>query len=573
MDTQVAEQFWNIVTDALVLITGALVLGIVFERLRQFAILGYLVAGTLLGPNMLGWVESEMEVLRAMAEIGVALLLFAIGLEFSLKRLIRIGPVGLGGGTIQVALTCGLGALAGMAMGVGGKAGIAIGAIAALSSTACVIRMLLDRAAIESGYGRGAVGILLLQDVAVVPLVLAVTLLGGEGSIGSMLWTLGRAIGGIFGLIVAFRLLSYYVLSRVFDTSTVARNRELSILLAVVTAVGAAWAAHALDLSPALGAFVAGIMLAETPFAVQVRSDIGALKTLFVTLFFASVGMLGNPGWIAAHWVAVFGVVGLIVAGKAALIALIGLIFRVRPRDAVAMGVCLAQVGEFSFLLAELSFRGGVFDEYLFRLMVSATLVTLLLTPYLVAGAPHLGGWAARRLLSGVADAQTQAHRAAHDDVHARPMHGHVVMIGFGPSGVRAAEVMRDRGVPVLVIDLHPINTRLAQEMGFTAQVGDATSPDVLDHAHVSDAVAVAIMIPEHRVVEQLIHHVKTLAPHVPIVARCRYHRFAHDIEQAGARAVLDEEELVGRRVGREVTRWLRYRHAHEGGDSGAFES
>ena len=273
--------FWTILSQVLVLLSVALVLGVVFERLRQSAILGYLVAGVVLGPATLGWVETE-EVVGDIAELGVSLLLFAVGLEFSLKRLWRIGPVGLGGGTLQVLLTGAVAAIVCLALGMSGGTAVALGAMISFSSTACVLRILVDRTRIDSVYGRNALGILLLQDIAVVPLVLLVTMLASSsgGDFGQLLLAMGRSLIVFVGLTGGFWVISNYVLPHLMRASLLARNRELPILLAMVVALGSAWAAHAFGLSPALGAFVAGMVLAESPFALQIRSDIGALRTL-----------------------------------------------------------------------------------------------------------------------------------------------------------------------------------------------------------------------------------------------------------------------------------------------------
>ncbi|MBI3092451.1 MAG: cation:proton antiporter [Candidatus Tectomicrobia bacterium] len=361
---------WTYLTDYLVVLAAALLLGVVFERLRQNAILGYLLAGMLLGPRALNLVHGE-EVVRGLAELGVALLLFAIGLEFSLRRLLRLGRIGLGGGTLQLLLTGGAAAAVGWAVGMAPTPTIAVAAMVSLSSTACVLRVLLDRAEIDSVHGRGALGILLLQDVAVVPLVLLISILGGATSAAGVPAVVGRALLLIVGLAGAFYLTSTYLLPRLFGTTVLSRNRELLILLAAILALGSAWAAHRLGLSPAVGAFFAGVLLAESPFALQIRADVGALRTLFATLFFASLGMVAHPGWLLEHWRLVAGLAGAIVVGKALLAAGVAVLLRYPLRHAMAMGLCLAQVGEFSFVMAEEAVERGVIADDTFLLFVS----------------------------------------------------------------------------------------------------------------------------------------------------------------------------------------------------------
>jgi len=309
---------WTALLDVLILLLAAMLLGSLCERLKQSALLGYLLAGTLLGPNALDWMPNHTAV-ATIAELGIALLLFTIGLEFSWRRLRSIGPIALGGGTVQVLLTSVLAAGVCLMLGLGGRAALAFGAMIALSSTACVVRLLVSRAEIDGVYGRNALGILLLQDIAVVPLVLVVTALGSKnsGSVAQVGLEMGRAVVVAAVLVGALFLLLNYLVPLLLNTEQAARNRDLPILLAIVTGVGTAWVSHTLGLSPVLGAFIAGLLLAESPFATQIRADIASVRTLFVTLFFSSIGMLCNPAWVLEHWATVAGVIAVIVFGKA----------------------------------------------------------------------------------------------------------------------------------------------------------------------------------------------------------------------------------------------------------------
>lgn len=266
---------WNALFDILMLLITALVLGVVCVRFRQSPLLGYLAAGTLLGPNALQFISNEREV-TAMAELGVALLLFTIGLEFSWQRLRHLGVAALGGGTAQVFVTLALGATAASLLGISFRGAIAMGAVVALSSTATVLRTLVSRTEIDSLHGRYALGILLIQDIAVVPLVLLVTVLVGQGSPLQVSTEILKTFAWAMTLFIGFYLLFTLVVPRILRIDSLHRNRELPILLAIVTGLGSAWGSHKLGLSPALGAFVAGMLLAESPFATQIRADIGS---------------------------------------------------------------------------------------------------------------------------------------------------------------------------------------------------------------------------------------------------------------------------------------------------------
>ena len=542
---------WQTLAGVLILLGTATVLGAVFERLRQSAILGYLLAGTLVGPNALNLVHSERAV-PMLAELGVALLLFTIGLEFSWRRLREIGRTALALGLMQIGFTIALGWL--VAQGVAGfswQAGAVVGAILALSSTACVLRVLVDRAELDSVHGRLALAVLLLQDLAVVVLVLGVPMLGGDMSLSEAARALLRAVGLIAALMGGFYLLSRYVVARLLRSSALVRNRELPVLAAVVIALGAAWAAHAMHLSPILGAFVAGMLLGESPFAVQVRSDVAALRSLFVTMFFVSIGMLGDPVWAAQHIGPVMLVVGGIVIGKTLVIALAGKLVRLSWGHALATGICLAQVGEFSFVLAAEGLSAKVIDAELFKLLVTGTIITLIVTPYLVALAP----WLSMRL-SGLA---AQQSGISHDE-HALPglpEKNHVVVIGYGPAGQQVARVLQRAQVPTAVIELNPRSAALAEQAGLPVQVGDARAVELLERVRVGSARGVVVTVPSRHASVQVIQQIRAMAPWMRIIARGRYHVFIEQISAAGAGIVIDEEESVGRRLGAAVLPWI----------------
>jgi len=536
---------WTALLDILVLLLAATLLGALCERLKQNAILGFLIAGTLLGPNSLNLIPSHNAV-AAFAELGVALLLFTIGLEFSWRRLRTIGRIALAGGTVQVGLTCALASAVCLALGLDAGSAFAIAAMVALSSTACVLRLLVSRAEIDSVYGRNALGILLLQDIAVVPLVLIVTALGGEGPASAIQIgvELGRAAGLAALLAATLFVLLNYVVPSLLRAKEAVRNRDLPILLAMVTAVGAAWVSHKLGLSPALGAFIAGLLLSESPFATQIRADITPLRALFVTLFFSSIGMLGNPAWLLDHWAQVAAVVMAIVFGKAIVIAGVARLFGSEPGHAVATGICLAQVGEFSFVLAEAALQGKLISGDLFELIVAATIGSLFLTPLLVALAP--------RLAIAVSRLSMRVPRTMHDDADpSRPsdakLRGHIVIAGFGPAGQRVAESLLRRYRPLLVvIELNARNADLARTYGLRAYLGDATRSEVLEHVRVGQASAVVVTLPNPAAARHVIEQVRSLSPQTPIVARARYHIYRWELILAGAAVVVDEEEEVG---------------------------
>jgi len=323
------------------------------------------------------------------------------------------------------------------------------------------------------------------------------------------------------------------------------------VLLAVILALGCAWAAHQLGLSPALGAFAGGVLLAASPFATQIRADVRPLGTVLVTLFFAAIGMFGDPAWLLLNLPLVCGVVLALALGKAALVAALARASGLSLGHAVATGMCLAQIGEFSFVLATIAQTPvdgvALMQPSTFRVMVSATILSLLLTPYLIAAAPRVGSWIARAFASA-------APAAPRGDSPAGATRDSILIIGFGPAGQRVAEGLLSRTqTGIVVVDLNQKNVELATSYGLGGVWGDATQNEVLEHAGVLRARVVVIALPDHNATRQLITLVRDLTQDAKIIVRCRYHFRHWELLAAGAHEVVDEEDRVGRELARRV--------------------
>ena len=536
---------WSILIDLTLLLSAALVAGALCERFRQSAIVGYLLAGMLLGPNALEVISNSEEV-EFLAELGVALLLFAIGLEFSLRRLRAMGLVSLGGGAMQVVATAALGAGCAFALGLPGREALVIGAMLALSSTACVLRVLQSRAELESVHGTQALGILLMQDLAVIPLVLLVTVLVEEGPDGSVALNLGKAL--LLGAVAAGALyvVFTFVIPKVLRIGSVNTSRELPTLTAIVSALGAILLAHKAGLSPGLGAFIAGIMLGGSSFAAQVRADVSGLRTLFVTVFFSSIGALGDPAWMLANWQILLPTVIAIVVCKSAVTWGSLRLFGAGAVSALAAGICIAQIGEFSFIMAEIA-RGTLLTDHVFQLLVSSTVLTMLITPYLVAAAAKVAGGLRRARGAALS---TPSSRASPPNL--------VLVIGFGPAGRVVAERVREGGGHVVILDLNRRGVADARRLGFTAFLGDGQHEDILLHAGVRDAMAVVVTVPEPAVAVGIVRLLRIVAPGSVIVARSRYNRYYSEFVNAGAHVAHDEETQVGTQLSASVLEVLR---------------
>ncbi len=566
---------WGALWDILVLLAMALLLGTLAERLGQSVIVGYLIAGTLVGPNVLGWIPTQRELFN-IAELGVALLLFAIGLEFSPRRLLSLGRISLKTGPLQVVLTAVLGFGVAAVCGLDTREALVVGMMVAVSSTACVLRLLTDRAEIDSEHGRTALGILLIQDAAVIPMMLLVSVMATGGTWGLIVGKLTLALILATVIIGLFYVLFNIVAPWLLLLPTWRKNRDLPILLAVIMATGSAWATHAVGLSPALGAFAAGVLLAVSPFATQIRADTRPLTTLMVTLFFTAIGMFGDPVWVIRHWAVVAGIVLAIVVGKPLVIALLARAFGQPWRYAIAAALCLTQVGEFSFVLAIIAQRSvgdtALMSPVTFRAMVSATIVTLLFTPYFVAAAPWIGA-----RCEGILLRRRRRQAPARLDTKPVPLDecatttgsqgteeslntpsDLILIVGFGPAGQRVAEgLMGSHQRQMVAVDLNPINIGIARRYGLVAHLGDATHRDILEQAGIYKARAVVVTVPDPATARHLIYLVRDLAPDVFIVARCRYHVLHWELLHAGAHEVVDEEDQLGRRLAAQVRKFV----------------
>ena len=533
---------WYLIMEIGLLLGLAFLLGALAQRLNQSAIVGYLLAGANLGPVMF-----NKAAVQNVAELGVALLLFSIGLEFSFSRLKRMGTRAFMIGILQILVTLGVFTLVFATRGPIQQA-LALGAIIALSSTAIVLRVLVDRTEIDSIHGRNALAILLTQDAAVVPLVLLVTVLGHGGDLQSVTVHIAKTVGAAAGLTAVFYLLFYIVIPKALMTGGLFANRELVVLLAIAIAIGSAWAAHASGLSPALGAFIAGMLLAESPFATQIRSDIGSLRTLFVTLFFTSIGMLADPAWFLANWIQALLWLVFVFALKALIVFGICVIFRFNRLSALATGITLAQIGEFSFVLATEANRGGIIAEGQFDLIVTVTILSMFLAPYMATYALPLS----ERLFSILRRRRRQQEPVKTAAARPDPS-DYVFIIGFGPAGQRIANVLLENCYSAAVIELNPKSAAIARQKGLVVHMVDATNSETMSHIGIKGACLVIVTVPDPRSAQEIIKNIRFFSPESMIIARSRYHNATESLKKSGANVVMDEESIIGNELAQEI--------------------
>ncbi len=536
---------WYFLFELVMLLGGAFLLGALAQRFKQSPILGYLLAGTIVGPLLF-----NAEAVSQSAELGVSLLLFSIGLEFSFQRIKQLGRLAIGGGTVQVTVTLACVCLL-LLPWTDFPQALTIGAVVALSSTAVVMRMLVDRSEVDSIRGRSCLAILLLQDMAIVPLVIMVSLFSPEAAQTGIAVHILKVVASAGGLGIVLYILLYKGVPLLLASPGVFANRELTVLLALAIGLGASLGAHAMGISPALGAFVAGLLLGESPFATQVRADIGAVRTIMVTLFFASVGMLAKPMWflVHMHWIIAAGLSIFIL--KALIIFGTGRLFGLNNRQSLATGISLAQVGEFSFVLATTALQSGVLGSESYDLVVSVIILLMFAAPYMVEQAFPITD----RVLALILGRPSAAHLQIQSE-KIEPSQK-VLLVGLGPAGQEVVGHLQHRKITALVIDTNPQSRVKAYELGVKIHLGDATHEEVLLHAGLQAVCMAVVTVPDPISTIQIVSHIRQLRPLLPIAARCRYHRHLAAVKEAGATIIVDEETHVGHGLAHQIVDFM----------------
>lgn len=527
------------------LLTLSVLIAYLCYRIHIVPIAGFLLTGVLIGPSALGLVE-DLEMINYLAEIGVILLLFSIGVEFSLEKLGRIKQIVLWGGAMQVGLTLAVVALVLVAWGVDVRNALFTGGLVALSSTAIVLGLLADRGETNSPTGQNALGILIFQDFAIIGMVLLVPLLGGEGgSTLDLLWALGKALALVAAVLVLARQVVPFILDRMART----RRQELFVLAVVAICFGIAWITSLADVSLALGAFLAGLVVSESPYSAQAFSEVLPLRTVFNAAFFVSVGMLLDLGFVLDHLPLVLGIAGAALAIKALITSGSVLALRYPLRIAVATGLTLAQIGEFSFVLniagrdAGLSFAGlGATGEQAF---IAATVLLMLLTPLLTVAAPRVGR-TLETLFATVRPPSEERVQVATDGTpaaaHDIDLEDHVIVVGYGPSGQRLAQVLVQTNIPFVVVELNPKLVREAKATHLPVVYGDASRAHILEVAGVHRAKLCVIAINDRSATERIVRQAEYLNPTLEIIARARFLADVDPLHAAGAHVVIPEE-------------------------------
>ncbi len=518
---------------ALVLVFGVSALSVfVLHRLKIPPIVGFILAGLLIGPNGFGVIRDVREV-EILAEIGIILLLFTVGVEFSLRNLLRIRKAVVFGGGGQVVLTISVFTLIAYAVTGNPQTSVFLGFLAALSSTAIVLKILLERGETDSPQGRLMVGVLIFQDLCVVPLMLLIPALSGGGlDVFELGWTFLKALA-----IIAVVLLSAkWIVPRVLHQVVHTRSRELFLITVIFLCLGIALLTSQFGLSLALGAFLAGLVISESEYSYQATAEILPFKDSFMGLFFVSIGMLIDITYIAANWHLVLAtVIGIfLVKSSTATVSLLSTSASLRVSTHAGIG--LAQIGEFSFILAAAGRAAGLLSGEIYQLFLSATVITMSFTPFVLKAASPASIWLTTR-------GPLKRFRGKPGEVpFSRINLDHVIITGFGLNGRNLARTLRQTGVPYVVLELNSDTVRAEKKKGEPIFYGDGTSVEVLHRLGIKTAKVLVVAISDPSATRKIVALARKKNPSIHIIVRTRYLVEVEDLRALGADEVIPEE-------------------------------
>lgn len=531
----------------------AVTVTVLLHRLRLPTVAGLLAAGALIGPFGSGLI-TEIHDIEVLAEVGVVLLLFTIGLEFSLTRLRRILRQVAMGGVLQVASTASAVALIARAFGVAPSTAVFYGFVFALSSTAIVLRALSERQELDAPHGRFIVGTLIFQDLCVVPMVLIVPLLSPDSGSGDKALPILIALGKATFVVASILSLARFVVPRLLGWVDASRSREVFLLAILAICIGTAWVTSLSGLSLALGAFLGGMVVADTEYGRRALGDVLPLRDVFVSVFFVSLGMLFDvsvvltqPGLVVLLLLGFLVLKGLMATGAA-------LAMRFPARVAWLSGVGLAQFGEFGFVLAQLGVSSKVVTSAAIQPLLAAGIVSMFLTPLLVRAAPHIT--AGEKLLAPL-ERLIGARSIDEVDRSQSELSNHVIIVGYGVAGRFVAAALERCHVPYIGLELNAETVRAARERSEPIFYADATSEEALGHAQLSSARALVLLINDAEAAKRVIATATRAAPDVPILIRARYLTEREALLSIGARDVVAEEVEGTVEVLARLLRWL----------------
>jgi len=515
----------------LLLVSSVLVVAL-FRAFKLPAMLAYILVGLLLGPKSFGFLP-DTEANRQLAEFGIVFLMFSIGLEFSLGQLYAMRRIVLGIGSLQVLITMGAIMLVCLSFGLDWKAALVVSGALTMSSTAIVSKLLVERLDLNARHGRIAIGVLLFQDLAVVPLLVLIPAIASPT--GSLAYTLGIAF---LKAAVMLSLLFFFgknLMNRWFGIVARQRSRELFVMNVLMVTMVLAYATKVAGLSYALGAFIAGMLISETRFRYQVESDIAAFRDILMGLFFITIGMLLDFNSLGGNLSGILLVmIGLIIF-KSLVVALLSRFFRYEPGVAVRAGVTMAQAGEFSFVVFSLGMENGLISNDLLQVVLAASLLSMFLAPFIIQHNLQIAEFFS---LSYTRNRKNQIEGI---ESVGKQLKDHVIICGFGRSGQYLSRFLKEEKFPFIALDIDPARVQEAASAGENVMYGDAGKRLVLDAAGAARAKALIISYDDPPSAIKILHLVNDYFPNLPVVVRTVDDTNMERFRDAGASEVVPE--------------------------------
>ncbi len=525
---------FQLLKDMVLILALAVVVLYVFHRLRIPSVIGFLITGVITGPSGLNLISNIHDV-EVIAEVGVILLLFTIGIEFSLKSLLKIGRILLIGGSFQVFVTIGAILLVSLRLGNAINESIFIGFLVALSSTAIVLKLIQDKGDIDAPHGRISLGVLIYQDIIIVPMMLLTPILAGNtGAMGSY-WEIILKFGSVALLVwLGTKYIIPFILHKVART----QSRELFLISIMVIAFAAAFFTFSLGLSLALGAFIAGLLISESEYSQQALGNVTPFLDVFSSFFFISVGMLLDLQFVFDHPIEVLVFTTLVLSIKTIIASTAAFILGFPLRTSIIVGFTLSQVGEFSFILSRIGVSEGLLTGSNYQLFLSVSVMSMAATPFVILLATRFANlttkWPLPDFLKFGLIPRPESTIARIKD--------HLVIVGYGLNGRNVSRAARFAGIPYSIIDINPDTVRSERNKGEIIHYGDAGEEEILSHANVEEAMILVSTLPMAGDSKRIIRAARKLNPHIHIIIRSRFVRDMKEMFELGADEVIPEE-------------------------------
>ncbi|MEM7105496.1 MAG: cation:proton antiporter [Bacteroidota bacterium] len=533
----------DILTDLIIILAISSVALYFFSKLKLPSIVGFLTAGVLAGPYGIELISTAEEV-NIMAEIGILLLLFSIGIEFSLDKLIQSKKYVLLGGAMQVGLCIGVFFLGAYAMGLEFNQAVFVGMLFAMSSTAIVLQLFQEKGWMNTLFGKSSVSILIFQDIIIIPMMLITPYLSSTGSADAgSLGKVGMGVILIVAVVFAARKLVPPVLRAIVKT----RNQELFLLSIVVICFATAFTTQQLGLKLALGAFLAGLIISESEYSYEALKNIMPFKKIFTAIFFVSVGMLLNIGFVLENFLLLFGLTLLVMTIKFAIIVPVTQLLKIGTKNALISGLALCQVGEFAFILSKVGLDAAILSDFTYQTFLAVSILSMIGSAIMIGYTPEI----ADRIMAMPLLNAIFSRKAKDMDCVPKPcgLIDHTLIIGFGPSGRRIFDNLVQKKQPVSVIERNERNINPEDAKLASIVIGDAQDMDVLTRAAAESAKQIIITVPEASVAESITSKTRKLNHNAQITVRTRYASEEEHLKKLGANVVISEELTFADRI------------------------